>query len=926
MDDLETRIKRLSPERQDLLQQLLDAEGIRAPFGTKFAGPSNETEATLCSIWSQVLGVETGIHGNYFELGGDSILSVIVVSKARAAGLPLTTDLLFQLPTIAELAAKLTVDVESQARGGTLDKPAPTQQSIETPQTHPLTPLQQGLLFHALRSPKSGTYISQFFCTLSGPLDLMRFQAAWTTLVNRHAVLRAGIVFDDNGRPGQLVQPHAEFTVAFLDWTQMKAEEQKSAVDAFLETDLQTEFDLASPPFMRVTVMRTALDTHYCVWTHHHIMLDGWSELLLLRELFEIYANPETAEITVGQRAEFTDYVRWLEVQDHRAAESFWKQYLNGSHATRLPGKSAAQIADASVEKTLVSEEDTKKLESVARQRQLTMHTLLKAAWALVLAHLANSNDVTFGVTASVRPPELQGSESLVGLCINTLPVRIVCAEDQALPSWLHDLQIQQREWQRYLYTPLTELQRWLDAAPDAPLFENLFVFENFPKIFDPSTLEAPLIIDDLRFVMREQYPLVIVIVPSTQLLVQIKYDRQRYDDELISSLSNLYKKAIDIFTDMPDLPVRTIRTILEESWREDEERRRSDRRQTDIRKLRLMRQRRSSTSVTLRGEQLVSIQRAADQSLPVIISPATESLVLEEWVRDNRPLLETLRLRHGAFLLRGFRSSGVNAFRRVLAALSDRPMEYLARSTPRQEMGGNVYTSTEYPSDQVIPFHNENAYAHTWPLLLAFYCEIPAMTGGRTLLSDCRQVLRKIDPVILNRFREKNVMYLRNYSEGLGLPWQTVFGTSNRAEVEAFCRQAGYDFEWRTEGRLRTRHVAPAVLQHPVTKEPIWFNHAAFFHVSRLEPQTQAGLLQQYAEDDLPNNTYYGDGSSIEPSVIANIASAYEESASVFQWMADDILVIDNMLTAHGRENFDGHRRTLVGMAEPVSRLNTET
>ena len=218
------------------------------------------------------------------------------------------------------------------------------------------------------------------------------------------------------------------------------------------------------------------------------------------------------------------------------------------------------------------------------------------------------------------------------------------------------------------------------------------------------------------------------------------------------------------------------------------------------------------------------------------------------------------------------------------------------------------------------IPLHSENSYAHTWPLKLFFFCDLPPSQGGETPIVDTRRVLAGIDPRIRDRFEEKGVLYVRNYGSGLGLSWQEAFQTSDKSALEASCKKSGYQVEWRDGDRLRTRRVGQAVIKHPHTGELVWFNHAAFFHVTALPAAIRDALLSEFAEEDLPNNTYYGDRSPIEPSVLDEIREAYRQATVTFPWQMHDVLMLDNMLTAHGRAAYAGDRRILVGMAEPIS------
>jgi alpha-ketoglutarate-dependent taurine dioxygenase len=325
---------------------------------------------------------------------------------------------------------------------------------------------------------------------------------------------------------------------------------------------------------------------------------------------------------------------------------------------------------------------------------------------------------------------------------------------------------------------------------------------------------------------------------------------------------------------------------------------------------------RRKPLSVT--GEGLVTVEpRKGEGGLPVVMRPSVEGVDLAPWALSNRNLIEAHLLKHGGILFRDFNISTSEVFEQFAVACSSELLPYRERSSPRTQVNNNIYTSTDYPADQSIFLHNENSYQHTWPLKIFFFCMTPATRGGETPIADCRNVLARIDLKIRRRFIEKGWMLVRNFGAGLSLSWQSVFQTEDKFAVETYCREAGIETEWQGD-RLRTRQARRAMASHPATGEMIWFNHVAFFHVSTLEPSTREALLAEFEEEDLPNNTYYGDGSPIEHSVLEEIREAYRIETVSFDWREGDILMLDNMLVAHGRSPYVGHRKILVAMAEP--------
>lgn len=332
------------------------------------------------------------------------------------------------------------------------------------------------------------------------------------------------------------------------------------------------------------------------------------------------------------------------------------------------------------------------------------------------------------------------------------------------------------------------------------------------------------------------------------------------------------------------------------------------------LKKLSLTGRRELSTS----PEDLVRREPAFEDTEMILkIEPATEGVNLHDWVRNSHASLDTLLLRHGGILFRGFQVGSVEDFEELVREMAGGElMEYKYRSTPRTEVSGRIYTSTEYPADQWIPQHNEMSYSREWPLRIVFFCVRAADRGGETPLSDSRLVYQRLSPAVRNRFAELGVMYVRNYSPGLDVSWQEVFGTSDRATVESFCHQTGIRVEWKADGGLRTRQVCQGVIRHPATGEMLWFNQAHLFHVSNLDPAVRAALVAERGEENLPRNTCYGDGSPIPDTVLDEIREAFRQEMRSFAWHNGDLVLLDNMLVAHGRAPFSGPRRVLVGMA----------
>ncbi|NEO46357.1 MAG: TauD/TfdA family dioxygenase [Moorea sp. SIO1F2] len=328
--------------------------------------------------------------------------------------------------------------------------------------------------------------------------------------------------------------------------------------------------------------------------------------------------------------------------------------------------------------------------------------------------------------------------------------------------------------------------------------------------------------------------------------------------------------------------------------------------------------------SSVLQQDQVNSSSIPPQNDFPLIIVSPGNNVSLCDWVTQHRQSLEAKILEHGAILFRNFNLNGIAEFEQFIKAIAGSTMAYSGESvgvTPRTPVHGNIYTSTEFSAKFKIALHNESSFAYTWPLKIFFYCIQPAPEGGETPIADSRNVLQQIPDSIKQRFLQRGVMYLRNYGIGSGPKWQQVFQTTNKSVVEEYCRSTDTTVEWQPGNRLRTRSFRPAIVKHPLTGDMVWFNNICQANVACLNASLKEAMLDAFKLEDLPRNSYYGDGSEIEPWVLNALQAAYQKEKVLFTWQKGDVLMLDNMLAAHGREPFVPPRKVVVGMANPVNR-----
>lgn len=286
-------------------------------------------------------------------------------------------------------------------------------------------------------------------------------------------------------------------------------------------------------------------------------------------------------------------------------------------------------------------------------------------------------------------------------------------------------------------------------------------------------------------------------------------------------------------------------------------------------------------------------------------------------WVKKNKQILENILLTHGGILLRNFNLHSIAEFNKIVQILSPELLDYIYRSTPRTKLGGKIYTATEYPADKIIPLHNENAYSKTWPKKIFFFSAVVAAIGGETPIADSRNVYKRINMAIRKKFEEHGVLYVRNYTKGIDLSWQDVFQTEEKREVEKYCKEHNIEIEWKQgTPELTTRQKCQATIIHPINGEPIWFNQAHLFHISSLLAEDLLTLIEEIGEENLPRNAFYGNSEPIGIDVLEHIRECYEKEKITFKWKKGDVMILDNILMAHGREAYEGERKIAVAMA----------
>ncbi|HEV7518984.1 MAG TPA: condensation domain-containing protein, partial [Thermoanaerobaculia bacterium] len=409
---------------------------------------------------------------------------------------------------------------------------------------YPLSPLQQGMLFHSLLEPETGAYVNQCRCLLRGGLDPGGFYRTWQKVVERHAILRTAFVWQDQEQPLQVVRRTVALPWEELDWRDLEVALHGEGLRELAAAERQRSLSFTKAPLMRFRLIRLEEDSYAFLWTFHHLLLDGWSTPLLLQEVFAIYhsllSDREPGLLPVRP---YRDYIEWLERQSLERAEEFWRGVLTGFAAPTPLGidRSADSSAPELYEECRLEStaESSAALQALLARQKVTLNTAVQGAWALLLQRYSGEEDVIFGTVVSGRPPELPGVESIIGLFINTLPVRVRLPATERLMPWLRALQSQQARLRQYEYSPLVRVQGWSELPPGQPLFESLVIFENYPVASE--SIAPPgegLQIHGIESSEQTNYPLTLIAVPGPgTLLFKLHYASRRFDRPRIQRL-----------------------------------------------------------------------------------------------------------------------------------------------------------------------------------------------------------------------------------------------------------------------------------------------------------------------------------------------------------------------------------------------------
>ncbi|MFF3767585.1 amino acid adenylation domain-containing protein [Streptomyces sp. NPDC001922] len=879
------------------------------------------TERRMAAVWSELLGRD-GIRASddFFDLGGHSLLTFRLVFRLREEfGVEVPVRAPFDASTLGALAA--LVDALTTEK--------------ETPQLPPLVPVertgpvpasfaQERLWFLHQLDPGTSQYNFPVFLRLTGELDTGLLRRALEEIVRRHEVLRTVIVAED-GRAFQSVRPPGPLPLPLTDLTGHPEDDREAEAARLAREQYREPFDPGAGPVLRTSLLRLADSDHVLLLTTHHLSMDGWSAGLLLDELAELYRalredRPHRLPDLPVQYADFAVWQRGLAEAGHydRLADH-WLRRLDGIlDLPGLPLDRPRPAAPAHRGRGLwfrIPAGTADRIRTLCREEDSTLFMALLTALYATMSRRTGETDLVVGSDVANRSDTR--SEGLIGFFVNQIVLRADVGGDPTWRELLRRTRALALDAYAHQDLPFEEVVKAVSpprTRNQSPLFQIKFVLNNTPGGASgiPGLTVRPFTVD---LIDTSRFDITLVLEDDAAdpggLAGHLNYDADLFDAGTVEQLRDQYLALVAAMAADPGTGFGRVPLPAPAAGTGARGRPRLRSGPGSLRRT-------APTKVTLTpGDAVVREPLRDGAGLPMVVRPARDDVDLTGWAAAHRAELDADLHRHGVLLFRGFGVTGPEELEGFASALTDDLFGENGEH-PRAALGGNVYTPVFFPPEEKLLWHNENSFNDEGPARIWFCCRRPAASGGETPVVDSRVVHRRIDPELREEFTRKQVMYIRTYGTGLGLDWREVFRTDSRAEVESRCARQGIGFTWQGD-RLRTTAVRPAVVRHPVTGEWSWFNQAQHWHTACLGADVRASLLSTVAPDELPRDCRFGDGTPIPDDAMARICDVYQDLEVAFPWQRGDVMLLDNILTAHARNPFRGDRELLVAMGDMV-------
>jgi acyl carrier protein/alpha-ketoglutarate-dependent taurine dioxygenase len=870
-------------------------------------------EEIVGGIYAEVLRLEgVGREDNFFELGGHSLLATQVMSRVREAlGVEVGLRMIFKEPTVAGLTAA----VEGARQSGQRVE-APAMVRVSRDGELALSYAQQRLWFVEQLEPERGAYNMPRAVRLRGRIGVEALEQSLGEIVRRHEVLRTR--FKQEGEQAlQVIEKARKVALLVWDVSEINEDQREQLAHDIAGEQARRPFDLERGPVWRAALIRLGAQDHVWLTCLHHVASDGWSNELMADEWMRLYETWRTGQASPlpEPAIQYADYAvwqrRWLQGEILERELDYWKRQLAGMEALRLPTdrpRLSGSVRQSAMAHFALPTQVAAQLKELSRREGVTLFMTLLAGFQVLLGRYTGQDDVVVGTDVANR--NRLEVETLIGFFVNQLVLRTDLSGNPTVRDLLR--RVREMTLGAYAHQDLPFDRLVAELRPDrnlspTPIFQVLFVMQNMR----PQTMAAGTPIGQSFPIASSpsKFDWVVIMQESEEgISADWKYDARLFEAATIERLCAQFRALLASMPASLEARLSELEALAVAAG--------SPERSPVSRLFAQSRPR----AVTLPQEDLVSTSTlTAEHTAPLVVQPKVEDFDLVEWAEVEREFIEAKLLQHGALLFRGFQLEGIGEFERFAAVLCPELFADYG-DLPREGIAGKVYSSTPYPNDQAILFHNESSHLHRWPLKIWFYCVTPPQAGGETPIVDCRDLYGDLDPALAQKFRDKGLLYVRNFGDRLDVNWRDFFKTSDPAAVEAFCRKAGMTCDWGPGNSLRTAKRCVAVADHPKTGERVFFNQLQAHHFSCLDPTARKVLVSQFGEHGLPRNVYYGDGEQIPDAVVDQLRALYERRARSFIWQQGDILMVDNMLAAHGRRPFMGPRKIVVAMGEMVT------
>ena len=787
----------------------------------------------------------------------------------------------------------------------------------------PLSFAQQRLWFLDHLEAGNSAYNVHVALRFRGVLDVAALELSLSEIVKRHQVLRTIFPAVD-GKPVQVILAAEPLCLPIMDLSALPEDERDEQLKLMATEESRQHFDLTRKRPFSIRLLCLSETEHALLFTMHHIITDDWSMGILIREvtmLYESFSRKDQArlpELPI-QYADFALWQRqWLQGQALEKQLEYWRNHCGENPPPlNLPTdrpRPTMQTFQGATETFWLQQSIASDLKALCLEEGATLFMGLLAAFQVLLHYYTGQREIVVGTDVANR--NRAETEGLIGFFVNQLVLRTEVSGKLSFKDLLRRVKEVTLGAYAHQDMPFDKLVEALNPERDVsrnPLFQVKIILQNAPS----QPLKLPgLQVEriDLGFEAAHSDLTLYLSDTGEGLASWIEYRTDLFNRSTIVKMFAHFKMLLEATVTMPDIQISKLEERLRQKDRQDKIMNNRERAKSNIKNFTGR-----TKAISLSEDTLVEADYLqSGKTLPFVLRATISDINPLAWCETKRSFIQEQLSRNGAILFRNFNVRTVAEFSAFARVMCDELLDYREGSTPRSLVEDKIYTSTEYPKDQYIPLHNEMSYTRSWPTKLWFFCMTPSEQGGETPIADSRKIFQMLDAGIKERFRRKKVSYVRNYGQGLDLTWQNAFQTDSRDSVEEYCRQSHVEYKWLDGGeRLRTRQVCQAVAKHPQTGEWVWFNQAHLFHISNLGAAVAEQLLSIFTEEELPRNAYYGDGSPIELAVLDDIRRVYCEAEVVFAWQRGDILMVDNMLVAHGRMPYAGERKVVVAMAD---------